>query len=404
MGDILLTMARTVWSNDSGLQNEIAEALQVLPRAARPSFEWIKKQISLAPDQDWEDEEVRRLNIEDIHEKAKRRAKKTGLLNERSKPTSRTSASASIGQMYMTLENVGELVSATRIKFWGTRKPPFPKTHEGHSEALQWFTEASEEYRRTVKDTPADLTVTVTFRAANYDHDTHDHIRGPLIADALEDEDGRLVFAPGAAEAFLANLSEMASSGDALTIRHIERIKYVVPKLHVPKPGGGSDAFYAFEGSTLGELLNDVNSIVERSGWWKQPNALGHILFDLTPRHEVKWNSHNSFTDALEIILTVKGPATEEEVLRAYCDALKSLELKPVSLTEQQRGLLQLVYRTPNTPWPERFKVWNDWCNLHKGAFTPYQNWRALFSSYKSASRRAAKGWGQKEESGLENP
>lgn len=148
------------------------------------------------------------------------------------------------------------------------------------------------------------------------------------------------------------------SSDPALPIPKGRSLHFEVSeKTHIncfPPPGGSLERLQTF-----------CERIAAQVKAWHSKGILLHLLFDALPSVKVGYGVVSALTPYAAIKLTIPYPATKEEVLNAYADALplagwlsEDPNKFPQELSEHHRRLILLVYEMPEGrySWPMRLE------------------------------------------------
>lgn len=131
-------------------------------------------------------------------------------------------------------------------------------------------------------------------------------------------------------------------------------------KLYIPNAGWESWGIPV--GGILEKLHQLCKALAEVSEWWRVDNALKFVLLGSLPSAiRVQPSGNGNYTR--RITITLDGPVTEDELVKAYRRGCETTYITPQSLSRVHFRLLYLVhYLMPEALWPERFRQWLEWC------------------------------------------
>ncbi len=387
----------TFWRDDPELQDEVQRALRK-SSVPLPGFAWVLNALDECPNQDWSDSEVREGNIQDIVEMAEREARKKGTLAEKPGVVSRDYVPSSAGQSYATMSAMLEPLKATRLRYWGIDKPPFHRSHDGSQAAAEWFQYQQDVDRASYpKGQPGKVTLTIDILATD--------LKQTLDAFTASQSRNSDTNAAGHLRSKAAGLLTVAKDSIAYledsTTGTIELFSYNPRFDWIDLRGVVQDRsnslVLAIPGETLGNLLADIKWLIRKAGWWSEQDTFKALLYGSTPSAEVRVSRNRRASNGehtVQMTLEVVAPSQVNEVAEKYAEELEYLGFNPKSFTIQQNALFQLINSHPEANWPQRFSVWQEWCETHP-ELRNYTEWRGLRSSYLSAKRRADSGWGE---------
>ena len=384
-------MKTTTWHEDGELiqsiYNAVKNALEDEGITQHPGRAWVINQIKDAPDGDWGNESVRTENTKDITSEASTWAQLEEMEPER--PERRLSipqalASTSVGQAWVTVDKVKPIVEEVRALIWGGSDTPFSQTPEGHEEAVIWLrVQVKKNERKQAGRVKLEFAFEVGKMSglANAYVKTYGKVRSgdaayedypSLLIEAIKQQEGRLI-----------NV-KMNGGYDSGFYRML-----------VKTDGDGHQRpFKVNDGTLSAQLAEQVERIKKLSGWWTDRETLDHIMCGSVPLPGVVASHQTTDTGPEAVKLHVRGPATVEEVARAYQEHLEQWELDPKPLTKNAGAVLQLAYTTPGQTWQQRLERWNEWRKEDK-ALRKYSDYTGLRRAYVNALERIT--WREKK-------
>ena len=156
---------------------------------------------------------------------------------------------------------------------------------------------------------------------------------------------------------------EQKREDKAVQLFEDEEGKTCVLSFHVP-PEDRRFLIFVPRGGILERLYLFCEALAKVSEWWDTDDVLRHVLFDVMPTAvRVSASGMGNYTESITI--KIHGPATEEEVVRAYragCKITRTDENRKGLTRAQFKALYLVEYLMPEATWPERFKQWLEWC------------------------------------------
>jgi hypothetical protein len=274
-------------------------------------------------------------------------------------------------------ETVQKLTKWLRNCLFGQETAPFDwQTLEGNqidsarNKAIQWVKDTFKEESGKPLSFEQEQWIANNYDAAwfqDYDRKTQAERDNELEGSALREY-----------EKFINSVSHITPQlNDGLeTFRNPDRLGCVTVQL--TPPNGNVFSVKVPHGGKLAWLQKWSEYIADQTGWWTAFNAMDFVLtnlpalFDSPVVGEIKDSKSSIHVPAAQqdarfnpssIVLTIKSPASEAEVIAEYRRILEQRKFKKGrNLSDLHAALLELYYLMPPPyTWEERLKKWQQW-------------------------------------------
>lgn len=334
--------------------------------------------IKQAPDSDWENPNVFKDNVQDLLAWAERQL---ALQNIPRRPAPGTTDHALYGPTWASLayEVAGDpelraLVTRIRQAFWGTEGPPFDAKTLGivtaREQAGAWLEQTSQQ-DATTGQIAGWTGLNLVLHSDHQDIDAYERLRSILFP---PDQDGtwrgatmtlhelgeQLTNLPGAEEIHVGHRVVRPCAEDGSNDVHLSlrgRSGWLQP--WPVRPGG-----------QLHALGKAVKELVKESRIWTDSEALEYVMVGTVPSLSPRIEWKDLGRPGAALTLTFRAPATKQDVVKAYTDAMYArgyhqvvVKARPLSL--RHHAVLQAVHELPNGTWKERLERYESWRTQH---------------------------------------